>query len=348
MAIITNANIPEIGIGGPSPAPDYCPPSIIYKDADEIYVPKGRYYKAGYRFNGQYQDLSNLSAYWDVADRFAVDIDATYSAGSTSGMLGGDVASSWYSVFMVDSDELLLLPFIRVDAISYSAPSTTINPAAHADGTTAENGFVTANDIFNTYRLVLLNDDATESGNVYTIADCTTGTPDTILITGDVTGAIAATEWLQMIPPDGTACLYLGCIYINSSGDLREFRKREWRYVHPGVIAINANLSTSYASTEMALGFPPTAMACSIGFQVSSGANNVASVEGDITYAGTDTDHYRAYRNDATSDTIRRIRGQLEVEITLVGKIRNRAVTWQGAGNIAADAGTMYVAGFKE
>lgn len=260
MAIISGINAGN-SEGGGGVSPDYIPPNIKYKDADEIYVQKGRYNKAGYRFEGQYQDLANITDYWDVETMFTIAVDNTYSAGTLSGTLGGLVNSSWYSVFMVASDEIVVLPFIRVDAIAYSAPSTTINPASHADGTTAENGWVTTNDIFNNYRLLLINDDPTESGNVYTIADCATGTPDTIVIAGDITADVAATEWLQMIPPAATPCLYLGEVRIDSSGNLDNFDRtgKTYRPMVPIAINLNKALSSSLANTELATAIPPTA-----------------------------------------------------------------------------------------
>lgn len=284
MAIITNVNI-NAGVSNGGATPDWCPPGIIYKDADEIYVPKGRYYKAGHRFNSQYQDLSNMADYWDVAAQFAVDIDAAYSAGSTSGMVGGKVNSSWYSVFMVGSDELVVLPYIRVDTISYSSPSTTIAPAAHADGTTAENGFVTSNDQFNGYRLVLINDDPTESGNIYTIADCATGTPDSIVIIGDVTGTIAATEWLQMIPAEGTPFVYLGVIRTHSDGTLRWFKKDKWYYQLPDRVSINGTANTTAANSDLGAAVPPSATYFYAG--VKTACNNTTGLTANM-YRGSD------------------------------------------------------------
>ena len=253
-----------------SVSPDYTPPSLIYKGTDEIYIPKGRYHMAGLRFEGQYQDVQNICYYWDVPSRLTVGI--------TSSIVGGKVNSSWYSVFMTSVNTIQLLPFIRVDTISYSNPNTTIAPASNSDGTTAENGWITANDIFNTYRLVLINDDSAESGNVYTIADCSTGTPDGILISGDVTSQIAITEWLQMIPPDGTPFLYLGSIQIDGSGNLLWFKKDKWHHTQVPIRIDGCLGSGAVGNTDFGPTIPPTARSVAFYYYVS-GTSNIVGLQ---------------------------------------------------------------------
>jgi hypothetical protein len=333
MAIISGINASSSsGVGGPSP--DYTPPSMIWKDTDEIYLPKGRYFKAGYRFNGQYQDLTNIGSYWDLADRIAVDIDATYSAGSTSGMIGGaKVISSWYSVFMVGQGIVVVLPFVRVDTITYSAPNTIITPAAHADGITAADGFIVANDAWNNYRLLLLNNDPTENGNVYTIVDTVNGTPDQILISGDVTSQIASTEYLQLVPPADVPCLYLGTIGIEADGSLVRFTPRIiWRTSYYAARQITGNASTTIANTDLALGLPPVARSF-YGTIICASANNARGVLTRF-YGGTSgSDIQGPLRNSSdTAATNRTYNSRIEQPLSAVSQIRNTFIYLDSSG----------------
>lgn len=343
MAIISGINAGS-SEGGGGVSPDYIPPSIKYKDADEIYVQKGRYNKAGYRFEGQYQDLANITDYWDVETMFTIAVDNTYSAGTLSGTLGGLVNSSWYSVFMVASDEIVVLPFIRVDAIAYSAPSTTINPASHADGTTAENGWVTSNDIFNNYRLLLINDDPTESGNVYTIADCATGTPDTIVIAGDITADVAATEWLQMIPQAATPCLYLGFIGIDASGNLLRFNKpAPWLTTFEGYISINLNkaLSGDASNTDIGIGAPPVAKRVGGLGYIYSATSNYGVRQYFYSRAGGSLYNFMSHHGKVSYGALNHLVQNLTLDINEVSKVCNASVymTNDAATEAALDAG---------
>lgn len=212
--------------GGAAVSPDYIPPSFLSKDADEIYLPPGRYHKAGFRWRGQYRDTVNMQDYWDIDSRLAIDLDATYASGSSPGMIGGaKVNSSWYSVFLLGTaaNDVLVLPFVRVKAIAYSAPYTTINPADHSTGAANENGFFAADDAWNDYRLVKWSLDLFD-GTLYTVADSVNGSPDQIVVSGDKTSEISAGDWLQLVPPSSVPCLFLGLVRIDSSGNLAEFR----------------------------------------------------------------------------------------------------------------------------
>jgi hypothetical protein len=239
--------------------PEYIPPSIKYSSSTQIVVPKGRYYKAGYRCRGQYQDVTRMGSYWDVASNLTATISGTYAAGSSSGVVGGKVNSSWYSVFLVgnDANSVMLLPFIRVKTIAYSSPSTTINPGDHNTGASNDNGFVTGANIFQNYRLMNITFD-TYDGNLYTIASCTDATPDTVVITGDITAQVAAAGWLQMIPPSGTACIYLGSVRFDGSGNLTNFIKTNWLTKYRSRLSITVSSSTSPQNAEL-IGVPPVA-----------------------------------------------------------------------------------------
>lgn len=325
---------------GSGPAPDYTPPAFQYKDVDEITISAGRYYKAGHRLEGQYQDLTNMSSYWDLGSSVDVDVDAPGT------MIGGDVVSSWYSVFMTGTGSFLILPFIRVDAISYSNPNTVINPADHSDGTTANDDFVSANDVFNTYRLMQLCDDS-DHGTIHTIVDSVDGTPDQILISGDVTSQVAAGEWLQMIPPAGTACLYLGTIGFDASGNLLVFYRDGWRTTFKTSIVVNANLDTSFGNTEMGSCVPPVTRVWH-GFVSANSEATTATQLGFYIAAGTDgTSVILQSFSDSTTKAWRAAAAPVDIPITTISIVRNYVNMYAG-GFVAASAGEFRTAGFTE
>lgn len=344
-----------LGSGG-GPAPDYTPPDIIYKDADEIYLPAGRYFKGGYRHRGQYKDLTNLGTHWDVASKLAVDIDGSYSAGVSSGILGGKVNSSWYSVFLGGNDvnSVILLPFVRVKAISYSAPSTTINPGDHGTGASNENGFLTADDQWNTYQLVNLTTDVYD-GEVFTIADSATATPDAITITGDITSKVAAGGWLRLIPPSGTACLYLGTVGLDASGNLMAFRKDEWRYTWlTRLTGVSMNKSTTtVASTEMASLIPPSAKRADLVMDADAANTSCQFVRFQFYVPGETTyNNYAIFLSMGSSTSVSYAhQGHFMTwNMSEIAKIRNVCVLQQ-AGSVLTVANltaTLNCCGFEE
>lgn len=327
--------------GGGGPAPDYTPPSMKWKDADEVTLTPNRYHKAGWRLDGQYQDFANMSSYWDLAAAVDVDVDAPGT------MIGGDVVSSWYGLWMTAADTFLVLPYIRVDAITWSDPSTVINPANHSDGTTANNSFVSANDVFNTYRLMLLSDTAYH-GTIYTIADSVDGTPDQILITGDKTAEIAATEWLQMIPPSGTACLFLGDIRFHSDGNLRWFRKAGWFYELPDRTTIDGVCNLTPAVTDLGAAIPPTATKFLAGCKIYS-AEAATGLTANI-YRGADgsdiVEQILAFDNVASSATMLSSIVQL-FPLSAVCKIKNSFQRRVSGNWAAASVGQFMITAYE-
>ncbi len=340
------------GGGSGGPAPDYTPPNIIYKSATEIYLPGGRYSKGGYRHGGQYQDLPNLGSYWDIASQFAVNITGAYSAGASSGILGGKISSSWYSVFLMgnDANSVLLLPCIRVKTITYSAPNTIINPGNHATGASNENGFLTANDQWNNYRLVNLSYD-TYDGEVFTIADCVDGTPDQLVITGDITTKVAAGGWLQLVPPTDTACLYLGYVGFDASGNLKQFAKDGWEYAQYDTSSVTPVLSTSYGNTELASLIPPVATRINCTIQIGSGSTSATDFQiwARGGTAGTTGGFQLGRKGEGTNRAAWEKYGCSFVwQMSAVSTIRNKCQMWNGSGDVAAVEGFLYVMGVKE
>jgi len=268
------------------PMPGYTPPAFQYKDADEIYIPAGRYFPLGHRISGQYQGTVNQS-HWDVSAAFAVDCDAVYEAGS-SGLLGGLTGDyHWCSVFMLDSDEIIILPWIRVPAADYDSThsgKTTITPGDYT--ATANTGIITGDDEFNAYRLVRHGVLGTSvHGYTATIED-TVNSSNELIIDGDVTAGVGTGDtdgvtspWLQVIPPAATDCLYLGSLLFQADGTLRQFFRWGWRTTWVKVLrlGVNSNADNTTAGfdmTSIAAAVPPTATRVLMNWQVSNGNNS--------------------------------------------------------------------------
>jgi hypothetical protein len=336
--------------------PDYCPPAIKYKDTSSLYIPKGRYYRAGSRFRGQYQDISSMGLSWDLTSTLAVTITGPYVPGTTAGILGGKVANSWYSVFMVGNTaaDILLLPYIRINLVDYNSSNTgytTIKPGSHDSSGVADNSFLTANDQWNTYRLMkyAIAMDTTD-GSVLTIADTVNGTPDQVLITGDQvsTGAtLAVGDYLQMLPPSGTQCLYLGSIRFDGSGNLRGFTKQGWKYKHKVSIEVAGNKSTSFDNTEVIPGVPPTASLAYVTAIVSSGGSAVTQVRCELSHGTADNNTLDDFLFSGSSSATTQLTSPCAFPMSATSLIRNRFTQYAGS-NAGATTGTLRLTGFEE
>lgn len=323
--------------------PSWTPPAFLYKDPDEITIRAGRYYKGAHRLDGQYQYLDGLSVYWDVSTAFDVDVD------DDANMVGGDVVSSWYSVFLTGESTVKILPFIRVSAIDYDTSNpgkTTINPADHDDGTTANDNFVSADDAFNGYRLLLLSD-TSNHGEIFEIEDCVSGSPDEIVIDGDQTGKIAVTDWLQMIPEDGTLCVYLGVIRLDASGDVLTFRKHKWLTKWNTYMRVNGNSGTSPANVELGAAIPPTAFLLHANFYVTAGSTSASAVRVQVYSDLNGTDTVEQIMTGVFATTNNRIQQVVIVFLSGIARIRHMADMYTGSW-VGADASYIDVTGFGE
>jgi hypothetical protein len=338
-----------------APSTDWTPPPFYRSDADNVGIRKGRYHKGGERIFGHYQDLAGMASYWDVSANFTVDIDATYSAGSTSGILGGDVASSWYSFWMVDSDEILILPMIRVDALDYdtsNAGKTTINPAAHSDGTTAENGFLTANDQWNNYRLLLIAGlEDSNHGREFTIEDTVTGTPDEIIIDGDQTSYISATNWLLLIPPSSTDCCYLGTMFYNSSGQLDGFISPEAFEIQWTAEKTVAGVkNTTAGNTDLNAAVSPTTIRANLMLYGNSDSTAAASIRVSIYSGSSGTNLVAEPRIQPGVTEVAWVYLQIYYDhsFSVAAQIRNKFEMRSSSAWVAAIVGNFGIRGFKE
>jgi len=277
------------GTGGGLPIPGYAPPPFVWKDVDDLYIMPGRYYPMGHRISGQYQNTT-IGDYWEVTAPFAAGALDTYSAGVTSGILGGKESTvwTWLSVFMTDADEILFLPWVRVPSADYNVShtgKTTITPGDNNGAATTY--LVTAADQFNGYRLVKHSYRSDPyHGFTATIEDTVNDTADELIIDGDVTDEFGTGDtdsctspWLQIIPPVGTSCLYLGQVMVDGSNEIQCFQRFSkwgyvWRYAYKHGLNISAtNTAEGFALTSMRYKIPPTAMRAVMVVVVGSSAD---------------------------------------------------------------------------
>jgi hypothetical protein len=121
---------------GTACSPDYCPPNMRWV-RQGVYVPAGRYFKAGIRIKGQYQDVENMSAYWDISSAKYAYLHNVVSGWDSSGIQGANY-QGWQSVFLVGdtNPRVVMTPFAEVVAVSYDGPSDTTTVVLGCTGNT--------------------------------------------------------------------------------------------------------------------------------------------------------------------------------------------------------------------
>lgn len=261
----------DAGPAGPTIifSPDHLPMDIAWVSASSMKVRRGRYYKGGYRWKGRYQNLNSIASYWDIPSDLTIDPFGTYSVGNVSGLLGGAKAvNTWYSAFLMGNTQsrLLVLPILRVKSVSVNAGRTTVALGKSDNSTESELTLITANGLWNNYRLLKLSDDDGD-GIVSIIENSFTGvSDDTISIFGDQVAAgakLVAGNWLQLIPKSDDDCCYLGILRTHSDGTLRSFSKLGGSYVLPSTW-ISGNSGASPGNTFIGTAVPPTAIEASV------------------------------------------------------------------------------------
>lgn len=122
----------ELAAAGGGASSDWYPPAMRWKDADEVYVVPGKYFRGGHLHRGNYQDESGLATSWSVSSLLSVDVDATYSSGVSPGMIGGGKEDNFmYGVYLLGNtaNDVIVLPFFAVHEVDYNvtyAGKTTI------------------------------------------------------------------------------------------------------------------------------------------------------------------------------------------------------------------------------
>jgi len=322
------------------PAVDsYCPLPIQYVDASNVKVLADLYWLQGHRLYSQY--VTQYCRPITVASPITVDL-------TSASLIGGKVNESHYGLYLLDGTTVVALPFLRVDYRDFPGVVTRINPAAHADGTTAANGFVDADDCFNGYRLVLLNVNSDYHGSIYTIADTIDGSPDHIDVTGDITAEVQETEWLQMIPASGTDYLFLGTIHFDGSGDLDGFTRIGWKTVLDAAVVVAGNKDTSLGNTDLGTVIPPTATQIGITPYVAGNCYGASC----HTAKGTDGTGYLyrpLYMRTGTSNVSNyEAMGTINpLVMTATSLLRNMFRMWTGSW-VAATTGDLYVFEYEE
>jgi hypothetical protein len=95
-------------------------------------------------------------------------------------------------------------------------------------------------------------------------------------------------DFIQIVPPDNVPCLYLGCIRIDSSGNLQKFIKRGWVYRWYSGIAVSSykatggsgwpdSIGTYSGNTYVGAAVPPQAISAYFGTLVGDyGSQNTS------------------------------------------------------------------------
>lgn len=326
-------------------APDrdaYTPTPFIFHSDSQIKVKADTYYAMGYRHRGRYEKRSPKTI------TYGSDLTVTVS----SAISGGLIQDSWYAVFATNpsSPSCSILPFIRVKNVTYNAPDTRIYIGKHTDYATAENGFVTTNDLWNAYRVVKISFDDND-GTVWTILDTVNTTGDYITVSGDQTSKIAAGDWLMLIPATTVDFCYLGVLQIDSGWTVQNvMRKRgTWDYAYSIVPApaIEGNLSTDPANTELVSGLPPNAESANLSLYVSSGSSAVNTIEAVLLGGNSDSVAILDLFHYVPTAALMEHSWAFSWVFTAVGSIRNTLIQDDGS-SAAADSGEFYISSFSE
>jgi hypothetical protein len=339
--------------GEPGPSviisPDHLPADISWVDNTTLRVPRGRYFKGGYRWRGHYQDLEGIKNYWDIP----ADLSFTV----ISKMIGGAVApSSWYSVFLTDSNNIEVLYFVRVQSASYSGGRTTVNLCQHDNSSNPELGALSETGAWNTYQLLKISDDTTSDGIVSIIENSTVGSHDSLTIFGDhiSSGAkIISGDWLQMIPPVSTSCVYLGVIRIDSGSHMKQFTKQGNSYVQVPTGWISGNTTNSPSNTFLGSEIPPVASEAS--FTASVGSNTNVQIKCELYFGSSGSnvlEEIKSVNNLSYTGgwAVNEYSASMPISwvMTNTCQIRNRFVKYANNAWIATETGSFLVKGFRE
>lgn len=211
-------SLEEADVGSSTP-PDYCPPNIQWTSPSGLYIPAGRYYHLGPRINQQYVDFDNGADYWTVASGFTVATNECYLNNSK-------VVSSWYSVYMVGENSVLLLPHLRVHSFDHTSSSgnTTVRIALHDDSNTTENGYCTVSGMYSGYRAVYHSNFLWEANNGYVCNVLDSYTNDRFVLEG-LCGSPVPVYASAATVHSGTGVLYMLEGDTNDYGALNGFWK---------------------------------------------------------------------------------------------------------------------------
>lgn len=209
---------------------------------------------------------------------------------------------------------------------------------------TADANLVADNDALNDYRVIKHSNDA-YAGNIYTILDSASGTPDTITITGDKTDEIHAGDFLQLIPKSSDDFCDIGTLQYGSAVQTAVIKAGD-RYQYGSSMSAITCPGTYYKSQSIIASLiPPNAR----GMIVAAQNQDVTSAHGkwvyfhpftssDIASASMINGHYIN-----VTATANRMRFPLETAIETPGKIGISASMIDTGGNIVICAPNAYV-----
>lgn len=256
------------GSVGPIPMCNHVSPEFHLdpNDGFNLIFDPGRYYALGHRVRGLYQNPAGAETYWDFETSFTMDIEATYSAGSTSGCvdpLNAPTRGEWIGLYVVGENEVMGLPITRVYAVDYNitnAGKTTITLGT-ASNDSEDDEALSTNDSLNDYQLVRLPTYALPIPYTFTIEDTITGATNYLVLDGDQTAYISWTDTIMVIPPSNVPCVYTGSIfYTKIYSTILPFSRRGWYFQWNNKRVKNMRKSTTIGDIDFGDCWSPLAV----------------------------------------------------------------------------------------
>lgn len=351
-------------IAGFASVTNYNPPDIVWYDATHLWIPGGRYFKAGSRWGQQYDRYQKPTDYWDIAAGYANSV--TEMAGDHTIVVG-----NWYGAFMTasgagEATKLQLLPYMNVYSATTVSGKTVIVPAdsdnAYWQTQTEETGYINSDDQWNGYRLRKWSNNFQSSTRdvVVTIED-TISSSNQLLLEEDVTSELGSGRAIQLIPPLDSEHLYLGSVRIQDDGSIKYFDKKGWRYWYSGWWSIDGYRSGSSVGNSFMVSLPPPAYIALVSpYMAEDGTNRSyghfmmmfygdGSVGSDNTSSynptGNCTQNFWGYHSDL--NYYKRYRTAFEFQLSNNRTLRNKMWYWD-SGNQTPEFGYIYTYGFIE
>jgi hypothetical protein len=295
-----------------------------------------------------YYDSADSALRWDCTPG-EIDVANAYVAATTGGILGGKIANSWYSVWLVSgasaSYDVMLLPLVRIKTIAFST-DTTITLADHDTGASEENGFLTATGAWDGFLLT-----KPDFSVGYNLDVSTSGSPDTLVFTGvDVTDLGAVGDFLLLKPAQDIEPLYLGILRIDGSGNIRNFLKDGQSYTFPGVTVAGVTHATTEGNTSLVTAISPFAKSVSGYTIANSGANSSDRVSAELFWgtSGTDVFQENGAGQQAVGAYMQDKSPFFKMPVSVGCLVRNLFRYWSGATGYAADTGDFVINGFED
>lgn len=204
---------------------------------------------------------------WDVTKEHLITIDfgATATLGRRASSVSGGVMC-YYSTGAAN--------WFDQQTVASGSNATDLCLVCDIQMMTAETNLAANNDDFIDYRLVKMGS-GTYGGNVYTITDSVSGSPDTLTIAGDKTAEIKVGDYLQLIPKATDDFCEIGT-FVYGTGALAPLNKKG---DYTGCYTKTVYLTAPYYISRGLLGsaIPPNAIGINVVARMVSNANIYAS-----------------------------------------------------------------------